>query len=92
MAAHGAAGRRARRRSTEPEPGSAITPNAPVNVADWQAMVDNAGPFAPLGELRQYLQSAPPEAQSLPVYHWLKGFCQGRELHEEFAGADVKSK
>ena len=92
MSAYGAVGRKMRRRPAEPEPRAAGTPNASVKVADWQAMVDNAGPFAPLSELRQFLQSAPPEAQSLPEYHWLKGFLQGRELHEEFAGVDVKPK
>jgi hypothetical protein len=92
MSAGGAAGRKVRRRLGEPEPGSPGTPNASVTVADWQAMVDNAGPFAPLSELRQILQSAPPEAKPLPEYNWLKGFLQGRELHEEFAGVDVRPK
>jgi hypothetical protein len=92
MSACGATGRKVRRRSAEPEPGPAGTPNTSATVADWQAMVDNTGPFAPLSELRQILQSAPPEAQSLREYYWLKGFLQGRELHEEFAGVDVRPK
>ena len=75
------------RRPTELE-SSSVAPRA-LDAADWRALVDNAGPFAPLNLLRQYLASAPPEAQSLPEYHWLKGFLQGRELHEEFAGIDV---
>ena len=92
MSAYGAVGRKVRRRLAEPEPGSAGSPDASVTVTDWQALVDNTGPFAPLSELRQILHSAPPEAKSSPGYHWLKGFLQGRELHEEFAGVDVRPK
>ncbi len=92
MSACGAVGRRVRRKAAEPESGSAAVPDASVTVEDWQAMVDNAGPFAPLGELQQILKSAPPEAKSLPEYNWLRGFLQGRELHEEFAGVDVRAK
>jgi hypothetical protein len=90
MAVRGQAERKRSRKPTEPEPGS-VAPGA-FDAADWKALVDNAGPFAPLDLLRQYLESAPPEAQSLPEYHWLKGFLQGRELHEEFAGVDVGAR
>ena len=92
MSAYGAVGRSVRNVLDEPEPGSPDNPDASVTVEDWQAMVDNTGPFAPLSELRQILQAAPPEANPLPEYNWLKGFLQGRELHEEFAGVDVRPK
>lgn len=90
MAVRGRTERKRSRESTELEY-SSDAPNA-LDAADWRAMVDNAGPFAPLSELRRYLASAPPEAQSLPEYHWLTGFLQGRELHEEFAGIDVEAR
>jgi hypothetical protein len=90
MAVRGQTERKGSRKPTELESSSAA-PNA-LDAADWRALVDNAGPFAPLSELRRFLATAPPEAQSLPEYHWLTGFLQGRELHEEFAGVDVEAR
>jgi hypothetical protein len=90
MTERGQTERKGSGRPTGLESGS-VAPSA-LEAADWRALVDNAGPFAPLHVLRQYFASAPPEAQSLPEYHWLKGFLQGRELHEEFAGVDVARK
>lgn len=57
--------------------------------ADWKARVDNIGPFASLAALRHLRDEAPREARSTPEYHWLRGFIQGRELHEEFGSVDV---
>lgn len=59
-------------------------------VQDWLALVENTGPFAPLSLLRGHLEQAPPAARACAEYHWLKGLIQGRELHEEFGGVDVK--
>jgi hypothetical protein len=59
-------------------------------VQDWLALVENSGPFAPLSLLRGHLEQAPPAARTCAEYHWLRGLIQGRELHEEFGGVDVK--
>lgn len=75
----------------EPEACPATPADPALVAADWKALVDNVGPFAPLSALREYLERAPVEARSLPEYQWLKGFVAGREMHEEFAGTDVTS-
>lgn len=60
------------------------------NAQDWKAVVENAGPFAPLSVLRAHLAQAPRAARVCAEYHWLTGLIQGRELHEELGGPDVK--
>lgn len=68
---------------------AATPPAARAAATDWKASVDNIGPFAPLAALRRLRDEAPHEARFTPEYHWLRGFIQGRELHEEFGGVDV---
>lgn len=71
------------------EPMDATTRTIALIATDWKARVDNIGPFGSLADLRALRDEAPREARRTPEYHWLRGFIQGRELHEEFGGTDV---
>lgn len=60
-----------------------------MTIQDWEALVDNVGPFADLSILKGYLQDAPSASKKSRKYSWLQGLIAGREMHEEFGGIDV---
>ncbi len=58
-------------------------------VLQWKTRVEMVGPFAPLVQLEELLESAPSAAQKTRDYIYLEGVIAGRMIYERFGGVAV---
>jgi hypothetical protein len=54
--------------------------------------VDMRGPFMPLSELENFVETAPAEARQHPDFQYLIGLLDGRRINEVWGGVDAQTE